>query len=663
MGWALVLIGLLLWPTPVRAQTDSLQAFFLQGASLVRKGHYQDAIPLLYRVFRQAPDFVDDEGYSVTYWLGLALKKADRENEALSVWSQGLSALHRSRRFDPLAADAYIHTVFEEGYDTQYLQASWAYLELLRSLDAPGLNEEAREVVDRYVAQMEFLLPASLRAQVRPDRRKPAVSGSGKKLAIWWQAQDPVISTPQNERLIEHLQRVVYAEKHYATNRRRSGLDDRGIIYVRLGPPKFTSKIYMQDRGINKSTMSPYRSGLELNPNEFWSYRHIDPLLYYLFVEKDGYYQIGLPSDLVPQSLLHSSYFQYRWAALLETWQIIYGQLALLHPDFVKQSIEVDNMITGITGRANPDNFVMMRRMHFKRQEQFSAAQRDRIAPVVFSSAAYDDVENMPVEARVARFLNEVTGKTRIEVFWGHNPIAVSPGDQGRRILREKNYADSGHYLIDLYAITRTADYQLGDFQRQRYTLSATDPTLAIQTVTLQSPSPVFHIALQWDVYATEVLGDGQYQLGPRFKMGTFRRDTLQALNPDPGQLEMSDLVPVLRGVFPENPDSLVRYPFLAITSETQLGLRFEVYHLQFGPDDRTHYTVEYAVIREKGGRDETVVSARTEYTGQSRTAQEYIEIDLQQIPDRGHIRVRVTVTDQQSGQQVAREISFNLIS
>ncbi|MDQ7041114.1 MAG: GWxTD domain-containing protein [Rhodothermus sp.] len=663
MGWPLVLIGLLLWPAPARTQTDSLQALYLQGTSLAQKGRYAQAIPLLYRVFRQLPEYVDDQGYAVAYWLGMALKKADREDEALSVWSQGLSALHRNNRFDPLTADAYIHTVFEESYETQYLRASWAYLELLRSLDTPTLNEKARNIVDRHVAQMEFLLPASLRKQVRPDRRKPAVSGMGEKLVVWWQAQDPVISTPQNERLIEHLRRVIYAEKHYATNRRRSRLDDRGIVYVRLGPPKFTSRIHMQDRGLNKSTMSPYRSGLDLNPNEFWSYRHIDPLLYYLFVEKDGYYQIALPSDLVPQSLLHSSYFQYRWAALLETWQIIYGQLALLHPDFVKQSIEVDNMITGITGRANPDNFVMMRRMHFKRQEQLSAAQRDRIAPLVFSVAAFDNVENMPVEARVARFLDERTGKTRVEIFWGHNPVAITPGNQGRRILKEAGYADSGHYLIDLYAMTRTADYQLSDFQRQRYVLSATDPTLSIQTVSLHNQSPVFHVALQWDVYVIEPVDAGQYRLGPRFKMGTFRLDTLQALTPDPGRLEMSDLVPVLRGVFSQNPDSLVRYPFLAITPETKLGLQFEVYHLQFGPDDRTHYTVEYAVVRKKGNQEETVVSARTSYTGDSRTSREYIEIDLQQIQERGRIRVQVTVTDQQSGQQVQRELTFNLIS
>ncbi len=663
MGWPLILIGLVVWLPPTKPQTDSLRALYLQGTSLARQGDYQEAIALLYRVFRQAPDYMDAAGYSVAYWLGSALKKADREDEALTVWSRGLSALHRNNRFDPLAADAYIHTVFEGSYETQYLQASWAYLELLRSLDAPSLNAEAREVVDRHIAQMEFLLPASLHRQIRPDPRKPAVSGMGEKLVVWWQAQDPVISTPQNERLIEHLRRVIYAEQHYTTNRRRSRLDDRGIIYVRLGPPQFTSKIHMQDRGINKATMSPYRSGLDLNPNEFWSYRHIDPMLYYLFVERDGYYQISLPSDLVPESLLHSTYFQYRWAALLETWQIIYGQLALLHPDFVKQNIEVDNMITGITGQGNPDNFVMMRRMHFKQQEQISAAQRDRIAPLIFSSATYNDVESMPVEARVARFLDETTGVTRVEVFWGHNPVALSPGEQGRRILREQGHADSGHYLIDLYAMTRTSDYQLADFQRQRYTLLTSDPTLAIQTVTLQGSSPIFHIALQWDVYATKPLGNAQYQLGPRFKMGTFRLDTLQALHANPAQLEMSDLVPVLRGVFPENPDSLVRYPFLAITSETKLGLRFAVYHLQFGPDDRTRYTVEYAIIREKDGRDETVVAARTAYTGQSRTAHEYIEVDLQQIPERGHIRIRVTVTDQQSGQQVTRAISFNLIS
>lgn len=282
MGWLLVLIGWLVCSSPSYAQTDSLQAFYLKGISLVNQGDYTQAIPLLYRVFRQAPDFIDAQGYSVTYWLGMALRKVGREGEALSVWSQGLSVLNRRQRFDPLAADAYIHTVFEEDYDTHYLQASWAYLELLRSLDASWLNEEARQVVDRHVAQMEFLLPPTLRLQVRPDERKGAVPGFGEKLAVWWQAQDPVISTPQNERLLEHLKRVIYAEKHYATNRRRSGLDDRGVVYIRLGPPKFTSKIYMQDRGINKRTMSPYRSSLELNPNEFWSYRHIGsaPLLF-----------------------------------------------------------------------------------------------------------------------------------------------------------------------------------------------------------------------------------------------------------------------------------------------------------------------------------------------------------------------------------------------
>lgn len=663
MGWLLALIGLFLLPYAAWAQSDSLPTLYLQGVELVRKGNYQEALSKLYRVFQQAPDYVDAQCYSVAYWLGTALKQTDRTEEALTAWSQGLSALHQRQHFDPLAADAYIHAVFESSHEAHYLRASWAYLELLRSLDAPLRNPEARKVVDRYVAQMEFLLPASLREQVRPDEHKPSRPGMGENLVVWWQAQDPIISTPQNERLIEHLQRLIYAEKHYATNHRRSGLDDRGIIYVRLGPPKFTAKLHMQDRGIHKNTMSPYRSGLDLNANEFWSYRHIDPMLYYLFVEKDGFYQIGLPSDLVPQSLLHSSYFQYRWAALLETWQIIYGQLALMHPDFIKQSIEVDDMIAGITGRGNPDNFVMMRRMHFRRQEELSAAQRDRIAPQIFSSAAFADVEDMPVEARVARFLNERTGKTKVEIFWGHNPVAIVPGQQGRRILEENNHADNGHYLVDLYAMTRTADYQLGDFQRQRYMVAATDPKLAIQTVTLQALSPLFHVALQWDVYATKQLSDGPYQLGPRFKMGTFRLDTLQALSADPAQLEMSDLVPVLRDVFPENPDSLIRYPFLAITAATKLGLYFEVYHLQFGPDDRTRYTVEYSVIRKKSSQDEAIVAARTEYTGQSRTTQEYIEIDLQQLQERGPIRIRVTVTDQQNSQQVAREISFNLIS
>ncbi len=638
-----------------RAQTLEPASWYRQSVRVLQSGQRGEAISLLYALYEEVPAYSGEDG-SVVYLLANALWEEGRRNEALEVWSRGLSAQHRAGKLDPFAADAFVRTVFREDIYQKERQATWAYLEMLRTLDRP-LTGKALQVVDRHVAQMEFLLPTDLREEIRTIRQKKATyhPGAGEKLVVWWRAQDPLIATPQNERLLEHLRRVAYAEAHYATNRRRSKLDDRGIVYIRLGPPKFTYEVRMTDRGIEKSSMSPYRSGLDLNRNEFWSYRHIHPLLYYLFVEKDGYFQIALPSDLLPASIRHATTTQDRWRATLEAWQMIYGQLALLHPDFAKQSVEVDDAMNDIPGRATPNNFVFMNRIRFKREEQLSAQRRDRVAPPVYSET---DIRaaRMPVEARVARFL-EPDGRTRVELFWGHHPASLAPGRDGEELLEERGYGDTGFYLVALHALTRTREYQLGDMRQQRYAVRGSDPNLIIQTVSLYGVPPIFHVGAQWDVYVAEQGEGGKLRVGPRFKTGTFRADTLETLDSDPARLEMSDLVPVLTDVLP---DSLVRYPFEAITSQTHLGLKFEIYHLTIGPDDRTQYTVEYEVIQEKG---KAAVAARTKYSGSERTAHEFIEVDLSDVHEKGPIRIRVTVTDLLTGQKVSREIGFSLLS
>ncbi len=651
----LVFSGLAPYVQAQTVQSDESTTLYREGLKLLHSGKSAEAISLLYALFEKDPAYSGNEG-SVVFVLGNALVREGRTEEALNVWSRGLSAQYREGNLDPLAADAFVRTVFREDIYRKERQAAWAYLELLRLADKP-LSKEAFRVVDKHVAQMEFLLPADLREEIRTVRRKKVTyhPGAGEKLVVWWRAQDPLIATPQNERLLEHLRRVAYAETHYATNRRRSGLDDRGVVYIRLGPPKFTYEVRMKDRGIEKSSMSPYRSGLDLNRNEFWSYRHIHPLLYYLFVEKDGYFQIALPSDLLPSSIRHATMTQDRWRATLEAWQIIYGQLALLHPDFAKQSVEIDDAVSGVPGRATSNNFVFMNRIRFKREDQLSAQRRDRVAPPVYSETDVRAAQ-MPVEARVARFL-EPDGRTRVELFWGHHPASLVPDRDGEKLLEERGYGDTGLYLVGLHVLSRTQDYQLGDMVQQQYAVDGSNPNLVIQSASVHGVPPIFHIAAQWDVYVAEAEDGGKMRVGPRFKTGSFRADTLTVLKNDPTQLEMSDLVPVLAGVAL---DSLVRYPFKAITSETRLGLMFEVYHLTIGPDDRTSYTVEYEILPEGG---EAAVSARTAYSSSERNTREYIELDLSDIREKGAIRIRVVVTDRLTGQQVSRDVDFSLLS
>lgn len=56
---------------------------------------------------------------------------------------------------------------------------------------------------------------------------------------IYWSANDPLKLTPENEHLLEHLARVAYADMRFSAPELhlRGWETDRGVIYIRYGPP------------------------------------------------------------------------------------------------------------------------------------------------------------------------------------------------------------------------------------------------------------------------------------------------------------------------------------------------------------------------------------------------------------------------------------------
>jgi len=109
-------------------------------------------------------------------------------------------------------------------------------------------------------------------------------------------------------------------------------------------------------------------------------------------------------------------------------------------------------------------------------------------------------------------------------------------------------------------------------------------------------------------------------------------------------------------------------YPFAQINPDMTLVLYFEAYHLAFTGEDRTRYSIEYEVRRqENDGRlvrlftDDDPRSTATEatYEGGSRTAKEYIMIDLSDWEGSDDLRVTVRVTDEATGQQVERSVDL----
>ena len=264
---------------------------------------------------------------------------------------------------------------------------------------------------------------------------------------------------------------------------------------------------------------------------------------------------------------------------------------------------------------------------------------------------------HLQVAFRFARFLDE-DGATRTELFWSHPPDTVLTEDR----------------LVQLTTVQKQVDYRTRSWMTNRY--APNEEELAgrayVHTRTLHGDTERYHLHLQWELYDA---APGAAALGQRRRVNVFKVDSLTALNPDPARLEISDLMPSL-DLDPERletPDSsgfvIKPYPLPNVTFGTVLALYFEVYHLTFGPDDRTHYTVEFEIARREKGDvwrlfrpKEERTAAATAYTGDSRTAHEYIIVDLSEEDKAGPLKVTVRLIDDITGQQVERSIEFDFV-
>ena len=115
---------------------------------------------------------------------------------------------------------------------------------------------------DLRVAQLLPLLPEQVKRQVLGASEEPA----GPLLLAWWRRQDPLPASDANERLLEHLRRVAYAEEHYFCDVCPAGYDARGEVYVRYGAPERETEITFDDPQLIDEI---YQPGVAISPGDF----------------------------------------------------------------------------------------------------------------------------------------------------------------------------------------------------------------------------------------------------------------------------------------------------------------------------------------------------------------------------------------------------------
>jgi hypothetical protein len=322
-------------------------------------------------------------------------------------------------------------------------------------------------------------------------------------------------------------------------------------------------------------------------------------------------------------------------------------------------------------GFSFPTQFVT-RMVTRARQEDRRAAERREEAMPRQHTTLLEGAAQLPVAVRTARFL-EPDGTTRTEVYWGV-PAARLP------LTEDDSLASS---LITFAAIQYDDTRQAVQRQQRRYRVeveSTDDPRLIVPSaLTLRGATDPYHLGLQWGQYQlwpADSSAPGRKRLGPQRRMATARADSLQPLRAEGPRVEMSDVkvltLPDTSARTLANPmERASPYPFRTLSAGTPLLLSFELYHLTYGGDDRTRYTIAYEAEGEtkRGwtrlfrGTDTQRTSTEMTMAGTDRRTQETILLDLSQIErdEPQDVRVTVRVTDEVSGTTVSRTVDFVL--
>ncbi|UCF21516.1 MAG: GWxTD domain-containing protein [Gemmatimonadota bacterium] len=171
------------------------------------------------------------------------------------------------------------------------------YLYLGLGLHAAGREVDAAAAFDQALARLpeaERAAIENLAPVMRSDAAEQYLSLGEEERADfaskYWRLTDPLLLTEANERRLEHLSRVAYADLRYSAPAvgLRGWETDQGIIYIRYGPPAEIAAF-----GTETTFQSnPYGAGRR---SIIWSYGREGPV--FVFRQMPGYLHARFAGD------------------------------------------------------------------------------------------------------------------------------------------------------------------------------------------------------------------------------------------------------------------------------------------------------------------------------------------------------------------------------
>ncbi|NNE71130.1 MAG: GWxTD domain-containing protein, partial [Rhodothermales bacterium] len=558
-AWVLACVGA---PADIQAQAsqDQLAGWFAEGKRALDSGDTALAQQRLHAVVEENAAWSETRYGAAAYWLSRAYLALEEDSLASATLTRGVEAMGDRGSFDVRLADAYLMDRLRQPDGPEQSMVLDQYINLLYNVDAL-LDDEERAILARHVAQLNLVAPAGVmndaftRSPANEREAWSARAGAGPLLVTWWRSQDPVPATRSNERLEEHLRRVGHALAEFPDRDAPAGIDTRGEIYLRYGPPQEEIKVTFDDPVL---TDIIFRPGATVNlsdfpDNEFWVFGHIDRAAWFLFVRERGEWRIGETVDLIPTTLRSgfgsSQRGRIKAGMSIAVMQNIFRQLAPLHPDFAMRYAEVDNYamqmpefaagrmanrlssplgrppppVSGQSQIQQPGQFIQTLMVKSRSEDDVSIATREKVAPRVYTEALSEQGD-LEVGYRAVRYL-EPDGSTRTVVHWSPEPGGIRPGRAERRLMESMSYEDSGRYLFTLTAVQKDAEYVDRVIHKDRFLITELPDgkeAIPVQQTTLLGDTATYNLAFQWDQFA---MGASRTRRGPQLRVATARLD------------------------------------------------------------------------------------------------------------------------------------------
>ena len=636
---------------------------------------------------------------------GLKKKQSGDYIGALETWEQARIVLE-----EPSLAIAleYIQLTTEANITSSYQVASAMY--------QWGISEKKpdSDLIELEMNRLEPIVPA---AQFKEWKK---VSKRKKERVLplieqFWLSEDLTPSTPYNERLLEHWERIAHARKHFTLNDESVyGTDDRGISWVQFGKPAYTfdgiltlepatvTNVVVKRLGINGPIGENERAYARAMENailgavspaleyEVWVYTSHDIDSYYssnnviMFGETPlhGFAKALTVNDFIAPELFT---FSQRFAVQTATGTIDFGitPAVIVQHEYLKQLAGVDPIFGRAYGNLLNDFFRAGepprkdQALRYQREQVLAAKDVENAAPQE-ASTYLDEFPAISIDTYAYRFLDD-ENKPYALTYVESNPLLP--------FITDVKYNEDSVFTEDTFSENPLSYYSYThglQIRNKEWELLASQKLYPPINVDIEESNPktvsIFTIPFvsedTWLVYSAELKNNhpkSKPSVASIFPekvrgLGSEKLQQTLPLNVNEKEIELSDIV---FGYDLDEESDSVFIPFTVshtreIPRNEQLAFHYEVYHLKADRNGIRKIQVDLE-IKERLGFIQRLTNDTSRYTltlnqdtdeSSFRENLELVTADLEE----GDYTLRIKITDTISKQTIEKEIDFEII-